>query len=354
MIKTNIEFVHKVKEIATNYKTLYVMGCFGAPLKEEYKDRYCNNYDYNKQPVRTAMIRAASADTFGFDCVCLIKGLLWGWNGDKNHVYGGAEYCSNGVPDIDENSMINSCSGVTADFSKIEVGEAVWMDGHIGVYIGDGLAVECTPSWDNKVQITAVRNIGIKTGYNHRTWTKHGKLPYFTYVKESTAPEKPVEPVRPLEPTKEDKKITVGTILNFSGGKQYAASQGDIGYPAKAGKVRITLTANGALHPYHAVSEDESGTYGWVDADTLSFPNEPDDTAKTEISLKAGTKIALNKVALYSAAEEKSKASTLGGIYYLYDGVDVNGFVRICPLDNVGKTPIAESVTGWVKISDIS
>lgn len=46
------------------------------------------------------MINAASADTFGFDCVCLIKGVLWGWHGDKNAVYGGATYTSNGVPDI--------------------------------------------------------------------------------------------------------------------------------------------------------------------------------------------------------------------------------------------------------------
>lgn len=51
--------------------------------------------------------------------------------------------------------MITVCKNVSTDFSRIEVGEAVWMEGHIGVYIGDGLAVECTPCWDNKVQITA-------------------------------------------------------------------------------------------------------------------------------------------------------------------------------------------------------
>ena len=66
---------------------------------------------------------------------------------------------------------------------KIEVGEYLWMNGHCGVYIGNGLAVECTPKWDNKVQITAVGNIGSKSGYNTRTWTKHGKLPYITYEK---------------------------------------------------------------------------------------------------------------------------------------------------------------------------
>ena len=67
-------------------------------------------------------------------------------------------------------------------FSHIEVGEVVWMDGHIGVYIGDGLAVECSPKWKNCVQVTAVGNIGSKRGYNTRTWAKHGKMPYVSYT----------------------------------------------------------------------------------------------------------------------------------------------------------------------------
>ena len=183
MIKTGKELAATVKKIATNYKTLYVMGCFGAPLKAEHKERYCKNCSYNKQPARTAMIKAASADTFGFDCVCLIKGVLWGWNGDKNDVYGGAKYQDkdSGVPDIDCNTMMDRCSDISTDFSKIEIGEAVGMQGHIGIYIGDGLAVECTPIWKNGVQITAVQNIGTKSGYNARKWTRHGKLPYVTY-----------------------------------------------------------------------------------------------------------------------------------------------------------------------------
>ena len=39
-IKTNIELANKVKEIATKYKTLYVMGCFGAPMTNANKKRY--------------------------------------------------------------------------------------------------------------------------------------------------------------------------------------------------------------------------------------------------------------------------------------------------------------------------
>jgi hypothetical protein len=189
------EFVAKLKDVAQNYKTLYVMGCFGAPMTAANKTRYINNgasNGYNAAPARRAMINAATADTFGFDCVCLIKGVLWGWNGDASKIYGGASYAVNGVPDIGADTMITKCKGVSTNFSNVEVGEALWCSGHIGVYIGGGLAVECSPAFDNDVQITAVKNMGTKSGYNARTWTKHGKLPYIEY--DNAAPVQPDEP----------------------------------------------------------------------------------------------------------------------------------------------------------------
>ena len=192
---TNIELAKRLIDIAKNYKTLYVLGCFGAPLYAANKKRYSNNYEYNKKAARTAKINAASDDTFGFDCVCLIKGVLWGWEGDKGEVYGGAGYAINGVPDIGADAMIKKCSDVTTDFTDIEIGEAVWMSGHIGVYVGDGLAVECTPKWADGVQLTACnRSV---SGYNRRDWTKHGKLPYITYEKAAETP-KPTAPAPAL------------------------------------------------------------------------------------------------------------------------------------------------------------
>lgn len=174
------EFVKKLKDIALNYKTLYVMGCFGAPMTPANKIRYTSNNAYNMRADRAAMIRAAGADTFGFDCVCLIKGILWGWSGKKNSTYGGAVYGSNGVPDINDTQLFARCSSQSSDFSNILPGEAVWLPGHIGVYIGDGLAVECTPAWKNDVQITACNCD--KAGYHRRNWQKHGRLPYIEYV----------------------------------------------------------------------------------------------------------------------------------------------------------------------------
>ena len=179
-VMTSTELVKKLIDIATNYKTLYILGCFGAPMNAKNKKRYSNNNAYNKD--RATMINNASANTFGFDCVCLVKGVLWGWSGDGSRNYGGATYLSNGVPDVGADEMLAYCNDVSKDFSKIEVGEYLNMRGHCGVYIGDGLAVECTPKWANKVQITAVGNIGKKKGYNTRTWTQHGKLKFIDYV----------------------------------------------------------------------------------------------------------------------------------------------------------------------------
>ena len=191
-IKTAKELAAAAEAAAKNYKTLYVMGCFGAPMNATNKARYTKNLDYNKDATRTAMINAASADTFGFDCVCFIKGLLWGWNGNAAHVYGGATYNSNGVPDKNADQMIALCKDVSTDFNNIAVGEMVWMKGHCGIYIGNGLAVECTPKWENKVQITSCNCS--KAGYNRRDWTKHGKLPYVQYTAEETKAETKEEP----------------------------------------------------------------------------------------------------------------------------------------------------------------
>ena len=177
-----IDMVNKCKDIANNYKTLYVYACFGSPMTQRNKERYSNNCDYNRQPSRKTKIMSASTDTFGFDCVNLLKGVLWGWNGNVNATYGGAVYGSNGVPDTNANGMFQDyCYNKTNDFSNIEVGEFVWMSGHIGIYVGDNLVVECTPIWKDGVQFTGLGNHGGKAGYNTRTWTSHGKSQFLDY-----------------------------------------------------------------------------------------------------------------------------------------------------------------------------
>lgn len=56
------------------------------------------------------------------------------------------------------------------------------MKNHIGIYAGDGLVIECSAKWENGVQITGMKNVGLnKSVKNSRTWSKWGLLPYISY-----------------------------------------------------------------------------------------------------------------------------------------------------------------------------
>lgn len=247
-------------------------------------------YDVSAVSIPANADNAASADTFGFDCVCLIKGILWGWRGDTAKSYGGASYAVNGVPDIGADQMITKCAGVSTDFSNVAVGEALWCEGHIGVYIGNGLGVECTPRWDNKVQITAVANIGKKAGYNARTWRKHGKLPYIDYTGAQT------DTSGGTAEGKKDNAVAgyaVGDIVEFIGTKHYTSANASSGKPCKAGKAKITQIYKSGKHQYHLVKVSGGGStvYGWVDAQDISGGTSAQKImAGSKVRVKAGAK----------------------------------------------------------------
>lgn len=268
------EFIKKLQDIVDNYKTLYVMGCFGAPLTGDNVSRYCTNHSYNKQAARTAMIKAAAnknPPVFGFDCVCMIKGVLWGWNGDASKTYGGASYAYGGVPDIGADTMITKCSGVSTNFSKIIPGEAVWMKGHIGVYIGGGKMIECSPAFKNCVQVTACLNIGAISGMNGRRWTKHGKLPYITYDTAGAATGGAGTAQKPnwaLSATSGALAFAVGNVVRFTGNQHFTSANAASGKACKPGKAKVTAISKGAKHPYHLIKENggRSTVYGWVNA----------------------------------------------------------------------------------------
>lgn len=138
------DFVNKLKEVE-KMPTLYKLGCFGNKKTKGY---------------------------LLWDCSGLIKGVLWGY--PSNGKYG-----SNGVPDINADTLITKCRNVSSNFADISVGEMVWLKGHCGVYVGNGKVIESSPKWENGVQVTKL---------NQRMWLKHGLLPYVDYsVKESSS-----------------------------------------------------------------------------------------------------------------------------------------------------------------------
>lgn len=320
------DFIKKLQDIANDYKTLYVMGCFGAPLTGANVSRYCTNHSYNKQAARTAMIKAAANQNppvYGFDCVCLIKGVLWGWSGDASKTYGGAGYAVNGVPDIGADTMITKCSGLSTDFSKIVPGEAVWLSGHIGVYIGGGKVVECTPAFKNCVQVTACLNIGAIPGMSGRKWTKHGKLPYITYdTAESTT--QPAEP--PATSTGNNMLGTempaVGDVVPFKGTRHFSSANANSGFTCKPGMAKVTQLAPGTKHPVHLIAQKGGGStvYGW--ADLADIQGATQTGTATAPKMRVGAKVKYSGP-LYRDSNGNGQGKTVSGTYtvkYYYPG----------------------------------
>ncbi len=119
-----------------------------------------------------------------FDCVCLIKAILWGWNADLSEKHGGAKYASNGVPDYGDLKFYQVCTKKSSDFSKIQAGEIVHMDGHVGVHIGNYKVIEATKGWkQNKVVLSDLGKDGTRSlnGKKNGKWTGHGFSPYVKY-----------------------------------------------------------------------------------------------------------------------------------------------------------------------------
>lgn len=169
---TGEELAKKCQDILLNYKTCYAKGTFGQcatpsflnTKKKQYPDWYNSRID---------KLLALPDDTRLFDCVGLIKACCWGF---PNTIY-----TSNHFKDYSDQSLWDACTDKSTDFSKIEVGEVLWVKGHVGVYVGNGTAIECTTAWKNKVQYTAVANIKVVSGMNNRKWTGHGKIPTIVY-----------------------------------------------------------------------------------------------------------------------------------------------------------------------------
>lgn len=211
---TNKEFTENIIK-ALDIPTLYVMGGIGYKLDAKGKQRTQNN-QWNTTPSRKNYINNASNDTRAFDCVGIIKNILWGGfkteEDIKKGTYCGAKY--DNKTDFSADGMIkNGAINQTTDFNKqIPTGALLWKSGHVGVYLGktarytkDGKArhtvLECSPSFANKVQITFLQNLNEFYG-NSRKWTKWALLKGveydFNYNLDGTetptqAPEQPQE-----------------------------------------------------------------------------------------------------------------------------------------------------------------
>lgn len=122
------------------------------------------------------------------DCVVSVKGILWGFNGDKSKTRGGATYLKNDVKDFTCNGALKYCDDVSKDFSNITPGEYLCMKdteyNHTGIYLGNGKVFECTTGWNvNKCIISDIDIKGTRSYKSKKNlkWTYHGKLQWIDY-----------------------------------------------------------------------------------------------------------------------------------------------------------------------------
>lgn len=173
---TGDEYVQELLYIMKNFDSFYAYGAFGAPA--DYK----NNRTRYKVP-------SAPNGSYLFDCSGFAyKAVPWGWNGYHDRVYGGATYKKVPFDALETNDILSLCDDVSEDFETIQVGEVVYMTGHVGIYIGKGEVIECTSAWENGILISCCDNIQVRSDMPyHRTWLKHGKLPFIEYVEDDNS-----------------------------------------------------------------------------------------------------------------------------------------------------------------------
>ena len=90
------------------------------------------------------------------------------------------KYATNGCPDISANQMLSNCVE-KGDISSIPeiAGLLVFLQGHVGVYIGDGNVVEAK---GHKYGV-------VKSELCKGHWTHWGRCPYLEYVDKMTGEE---------------------------------------------------------------------------------------------------------------------------------------------------------------------
>lgn len=192
-------------------------------------------------------IGAWDGTNFCFDCSGLVKSVLWGWSGNKSAAYGGATYCANGVPDINDDASWGFGQYATnTDVLNAPMGALLWKQGHVGVSIGGGYAVECTPAFNGGVQKTAISGRG---------WSKWGYLPWINYATISN-------------------KYKVGDTVNYTGIYTNSSSSNKLTPKYKTGT--IIQLVDGANNPY--LVQYNGITVGWTNDACITGKAEEEPT----------------------------------------------------------------------------
>lgn len=145
----------------------YVYGTYGAVLNESLLESKATQYP-DEVGANREFIEEAWMGKRVVDCVGLIKGYSWYDVNSQNIIY-----VTNGMADVGTDSLYNDATEKgTIDTIPEIPGIAVWHQGHIGVYIGNGEVVHAI---NTEAGVTR-EEIG------NTPWTHWLKIPNIQYV----------------------------------------------------------------------------------------------------------------------------------------------------------------------------
>ena len=147
----------------------YVWGTYGHVLTRSYYEAKLAQYPEGVGNYADFIL----ANWLGkrtADCVGLVKGYCW-FDPEAQSI----GYAVNGMPDIATEQMIAWCDEKGSMDTMPEIpGLLLWKEGHVGIYIGDGYAIEAM----------GTRYGVVKTQVAGRGWSKWGKIPCIEYIEE--------------------------------------------------------------------------------------------------------------------------------------------------------------------------
>ncbi len=164
--KNNVDLVEWAKQ-AESTGWGYVYGTYGKVLTGDLfqakLEQYPDDIGRYKDFIQAHWLGGRTAD-----CVGLIKGYSW-YNIEEDKY----NYMANGMPDIGANTMYRNAieKGKINTIPEI-IGLAVWKDGHIGIYIGNGEVIHAKGT---KYGV-------VKTPITETGWTHWLKIPYISYI----------------------------------------------------------------------------------------------------------------------------------------------------------------------------